>query len=376
VTAVPWTQDRRIRRNAVRAARQQQPRTGWNAVLYAAVRWLRSWFTIRRFLWLLGIVISGCLIWLGGSHLGPGLRAAHGQGIHGQWTAQEQDSGQWYGEFVSISGTVTLPHVYYAGSLSTVQAGTTIPALDTGASDEVYPLTGSGKWVHDVIGIVVGTLALIGLLARGLFVARRRGRAMRADSFTQGMMNPNFTQAMMPPKRKRGLRRPAPRSRAGKLAVLALSLGVMGYICARFIVLLADVRPYTGWYWPLAVASGIVIAVALPWGFVRGARGSGRWPRWLLVGYTVALAGGMRYYLSLRFTPPRSGPVPLPPPPPWLVLEIAGLSAMTLTFVAITLLLLAVTGEVIAPGLVGGWVRAQRTRRASADRPPSPDHER
>lgn len=336
-------------------------------MLYAAVRWPGRWFTGRRFLWLLGIAISGSVIWLAGSHLGPGLRAAHGQGTYGLWTAQEQGSGQWYGEFVSSSGTVTLPHVYYAGSLSTVQAGTTIPALDTGASDEVYPLTGSGKWVRDVIGIVVGTLVLIGLLARGLFVARRRRRAIRADGFTQGMMLP---------ERKRGLRWGVPRSRAGKLAVLALSIGAMGFICARLIVLLADVRPYTGWYWLLAVASGIVIAVALPWAFVRGARSSARWSGWLLLGYTVALAGGMRYYLSLRFTPPGSVPAVLPPPSPRLVLEIAGLSAVTLTVAAITLLILAVMVEVIAPGPVGGWLRAQRTRRASANRPPGPADER
>jgi hypothetical protein len=152
-------------------------------VLYSAVRWPGSWFTGPRFLWLLCIAISGSIIWLAGSHLGPGLRAAHGQGIVGLWTANEQARGQWYGEFVSTSGTVTLPHVYYAGSLSTVQVRTTIPALDTGASDEVYPLTGSGKWVHDVIGIVVGTLVLIGLLARGLFLTRRRRRATRADWF-------------------------------------------------------------------------------------------------------------------------------------------------------------------------------------------------
>jgi len=37
-------------------------------------------------------------------------------------------------------------------------------------------LSGSGKWVRDVVGIVVGTLVLIGLLAR-LFVACRRRRA-------------------------------------------------------------------------------------------------------------------------------------------------------------------------------------------------------
>jgi hypothetical protein len=348
---VSWTQHRRIRRNAV---------------AYAALRRLGRWFTGRRFLWLLCVASCGSVIWLAGSHLGPGLRAAHGQGVHGLWTAQERDSGQWYGEFVSISGTVTLPHVYYAGSLPAVQAGTTVPALDTGAGDEVYPLTGSGKWVHDVIGIVVGTLALIGLLA-GFFAASRRRRAMRAG---------RFTQAIVPPERVQRLRRAVPRSRAGKLGVLALSIGAMGYICARFIVLLADVRPYTGWYWLLAVASGIGVAVALPWAYVRGARGSARWPGWLLVGYIMALAGGMRYYLSLRFTPPGSVPTALPPPPPWFVLEIAGLSAATFTLAAITLLLLAVMVEVVAPGPVGGWLLARRERRASASRSPGPVDER
>jgi hypothetical protein len=152
-------------------------------VLYTPVRRLRRWFTGRRFLWLLGIAVCVSILWLAGSHLGPGLRAANGQGTVGLWTAQEQDSGQWYGEFVSSAGTVTLPHVYYAGSLPAVQAGTVVPALDGGAGDEVYPLAGSHKWIHDVIGVVVAGVALIALLARVFFAARRRRRAGRADWF-------------------------------------------------------------------------------------------------------------------------------------------------------------------------------------------------
>ena len=80
-------------------------------MLYAAAGWLRRWFTGRRFLWLLGVAVCVSILWLAGSHLGPGLRAANGQGTVGSWTAQEQDSGLWYGEFVSSAGTVTLPHV-------------------------------------------------------------------------------------------------------------------------------------------------------------------------------------------------------------------------------------------------------------------------
>jgi hypothetical protein len=41
-------------------------------------------------------------------------------------------------------------------------------------------------------------------------------------------------------------------------------------------MLLADVRPYVGWYLLLAVACGIVVAVGLPWMLVRGFRGSAR----------------------------------------------------------------------------------------------------
>ena len=114
---------------------------------------------------------SPCAVWSGwsasgsavsssggaGSHLGPGLRAAHGQGIPGLWTAQQQNGGGWSGEFVSSFGAVTLPKVSYAGSLSAVQPGMVVPALDAGAGDEVYPLTGSGKWVRGLIGVVGGT---------------------------------------------------------------------------------------------------------------------------------------------------------------------------------------------------------------------------
>jgi hypothetical protein len=337
----------------VRAAGGPRPRAGWKAVLYTAARWPRRWFTIRRLVWLACIAFSGFVIWGAGTHLGPGLRAAHGAGIPGLWTAQQQDSGKWTGEFVSASGTVTLPDVSYAGSLSVIADGTTVPALDAGAGDEVYPLTGSDKWVHDLIGVIGGTLALVALLVRGFFVARRRRRAPPADY---------LTQAVSPRERERTRRRrpAAPQSRAGKLALLALGGGVAAWASAKFILLLADVRPYTGWYWLLAVAAGIVVAVALPWMLVRWALGPARWAGWLMLGYPIALAVGLRYYLSARFTPPSSVPGVVPAPPPLFVLEMAGLSAEALTFVVVTLLMLAFMVEVVAPGRVGRWLRARR----------------
>lgn len=101
--------------------------------------------------------------------------------------ASGEKNGAWYGEFVANSGTDTdtLPNVKYAGAPSTVQAGTTLPALDTGAGDEVYPPTGSGEWIHVVLGLVVCTVVLSALLTKGLFVVRRRVRARRADYLTE-----------------------------------------------------------------------------------------------------------------------------------------------------------------------------------------------
>ena len=70
----------------------------WSSATYAAVRWPRRWFTLRRFVWLVfigfcGFVILGMLaaIWVRGC-------AADGEGIPGLWTAQQQNSGNWSGE--------------------------------------------------------------------------------------------------------------------------------------------------------------------------------------------------------------------------------------------------------------------------------------
>ena len=222
---------------------RQRPRSGWRAAAYAAVRWPRRWLTLRRFVWLVAIGFCGFVIWGAGGHLGPGLRAAHGEGIPGLWTAQQQNGGSWSGEFVSSDGTVTLPHVSYTGSLSAVQAGSVVPALDAGASNEVYPLAGSDKWVNDLIGVVVGTLALIGLLARGFYVARRRRRAPPADYLTRAVKSADYLTQAAAPRGRMPRRRGPPQSRAGKVAMLALGIGVAGWACDRFAALLADVRP-------------------------------------------------------------------------------------------------------------------------------------
>jgi hypothetical protein len=136
----------------------------------------------RRFLWALGVALSVFVLFSAGSHLGPALRAAHGDGTRGTWIAEQCTGGKsgecaWYGEFVLPNGTVALPYVKYAGTVTPGYTGQTLPALDSGATDEVYPVGGTDRWILDVLGVVAGGLALPLLIGRWLFVLYRRVRS-------------------------------------------------------------------------------------------------------------------------------------------------------------------------------------------------------
>jgi hypothetical protein len=174
-------------------ARQHEPRT---AVGNAIGHWLHvrrmggfpARPNVRQVTWgcLFGFAIF--VIYLAGSHLVPGLRAARGAGIRGEWTARQcTGSGNggecsWYGPFRLPDGKVTMPWVIYTGSEAAVHPGWTTPALDTGSADEVYPVHGSKRWIHDVIGLIGGAVTIIALLWRALVVRRRR-RRMRPGTF-------------------------------------------------------------------------------------------------------------------------------------------------------------------------------------------------
>jgi hypothetical protein len=353
-------------------AGQPWPRTGWRAAFYAAVRQPERWFSWRRLVWLGCIAFCLFVLWGAGSHLGPGLSAAHGNGTPGLWMAQQDNAGNWTGQFVSSSGIDVKDGVGYAGSLPNEQAGTVVPALDAGAGNEVYPLTGSDRWVHDLIGVIAGSLALFGLLARGFYVARRRRRAGPADYLDQAVHQPDYLGRAATPKGRGWLARPArqPRTRAGKLGLLAVGLIAIGWGTGSFCALLADVQPYSGWEFPVAVAGGIVIAVGAPWVLVLAARRATRWGGYGLLGYVIVLVVGIRVFVSTRFIAPPPGAV-VGPLSGWDVANIVGLSAEALTCGAITLLLLLVTVEVMFPGPVGRWLRSGRWARPQPGQPPA-----
>lgn len=154
------------------------PSDGWPFEYLSSLAELIGW---RRLLWALGAALSAFVLIFAGSHLGPALRAAHGGGTRGIWVAEQCDGrpGEctWYGEFVLPNGTIAHSHVRYAATVTPGFPGQAVPALDSGAGDEVYPVSGTDKWIHDVLGLTAGGLALLLLIWRCLFVHRRRWRS-------------------------------------------------------------------------------------------------------------------------------------------------------------------------------------------------------
>ena len=141
---------------------------------------LRLRLTGRQLMWGCAFIAAVCIMYLAGSYLLPGLRAARGEGVRGEWTA-EQCTGRsadcrWYGRFTLPDGKVLIASTMYTGNEAGVVAGWTTPALDTGSADEVYPLHGSQRWVRDLLGLIGGALAIVALVWRATVVRRRRRR--------------------------------------------------------------------------------------------------------------------------------------------------------------------------------------------------------
>ncbi|SPL89932.1 unnamed protein product [[Actinomadura] parvosata subsp. kistnae] len=136
---------------------------------------------VKRRLSAFTLVLAGLgllLLFWSVPELGPTVRAARADGVSGVFTARElrcvqhpgHESCVWAGDFASGDGRVVRHDVeLYGSDRTTLTAGRTIQAVDTGRASRVYGPDGSGEWLF------TGLLTLAGA-ALVLAAARRAWR--------------------------------------------------------------------------------------------------------------------------------------------------------------------------------------------------------
>jgi hypothetical protein len=112
----------------------------------------------------------------------PAFRASRGEGTHGEFTPQQYGCGRfscsWTGVFTAEGGRVRLSNVLYNGQISGGgHRDVTIPALDSGDSGTVYPVTGTNDWIVDVLLTAV-VIVMAEALVVGAVMARRARDSM------------------------------------------------------------------------------------------------------------------------------------------------------------------------------------------------------
>jgi hypothetical protein len=110
-------------------------------------------------------VLSAILLVSSAIHIGPAIRAGLHDGTRGTWVATTESCHRsaciWNGKFVAPGGHVLATNAQYAGHIPTsAHAGTTVPALFTGSSGLVYPVSGSDLWIELLIAVLVSALGL------------------------------------------------------------------------------------------------------------------------------------------------------------------------------------------------------------------------
>ncbi len=110
-------------------------------------------------------ILSAILLVSSAIHIGPAVRAGLHDGTRGTWVATTKSCHRsacvWNGKFVDPGGHVLVTSAQYAGHIPTgIHAGTAVPALFTGGSGLVYPVTGSDLWIELLIALLVSLLGL------------------------------------------------------------------------------------------------------------------------------------------------------------------------------------------------------------------------
>ncbi|UBU17793.1 hypothetical protein [Nonomuraea gerenzanensis] len=115
--------------------------------------------------------------------LGPTVKAARADGVSGVFTARElrciqhpgHESCVWAGDFASGDGRIQRHDVeLYGSDRTTLAAGRTVQAVDTGRASRVYGPGGSGEWLFTTLLALAGA-ALVAVAARRVW--RGGGRA-------------------------------------------------------------------------------------------------------------------------------------------------------------------------------------------------------
>jgi hypothetical protein len=110
-------------------------------------------------------ILSAILLVSSALHIVPAVRAGLHDGTRGTWVAMTKSCHRsaciWSGKFVAPGGHVLTTGAQYAGHIPTgIKAGTPVPALFTGGSGLVYPITGSDLWIELLIALLVSLLGL------------------------------------------------------------------------------------------------------------------------------------------------------------------------------------------------------------------------
>ena len=131
------------------------------------------------------LVFGIVLLVVAGVGIGPAVSAARGHGVRGYFVAQAENCGRhgcsWSGLFTLPGGQVTRSGVDFFGDESGMHAGSTVPALDSGALTGVFPRHGNDGWLEYPVMGTVGT-ALIAQSIWALVRRRRRASSVTADS--------------------------------------------------------------------------------------------------------------------------------------------------------------------------------------------------